>query len=280
MNTFVSLRRLFVAVLALAGAFLWTAAQDKPAAAPAADGPQPKIVVPVREFNAGKINKGAKVEHTFVIKNTGKGTLIIEKAAPSCGCTVPTFDKEIPPGGQGSVKAVVNTEAQSFGMLSKKVTITSNDPVEKDIVLTLNFELTAAIRVLPKDNVVFTSRTGASAEEKLVLHGEEGKPFAVRAVETDSEFVDAKFEKVKSKMVEVDKNLVANQGDYILTVKLSPKTPAGFLSGRKVLVKTDSKEMPEVSIRVSARVTEPGGPNQASAPPPAPTAPPPGAHSH
>jgi len=44
--------------------------------------PRPKIVVDSVLHNYGEVMRGEKVSHAFVIKNQGKGTLIIKKAKP------------------------------------------------------------------------------------------------------------------------------------------------------------------------------------------------------
>lgn len=50
----------------------------------------------------GDIVQGQKVEHTFILTNSGKQPLIISNVAATCGCTVPTWPKEpIAPGKSG-----------------------------------------------------------------------------------------------------------------------------------------------------------------------------------
>lgn len=75
-------RSILFLVMVLASAFL--AAQEPAAPAPAAApvGDQPEAVVVQDTFDAGNILKGKKVEHTFIIKNTGKAELTILSAKP------------------------------------------------------------------------------------------------------------------------------------------------------------------------------------------------------
>lgn len=61
----------------------------------------------------GNIIDGAKIEHTFTFKNTGKGPLSIARVSASCGCTTPTWTQEvIPAGGRGEIVAVFNSSGR------------------------------------------------------------------------------------------------------------------------------------------------------------------------
>jgi hypothetical protein len=89
-------------------------------------GPLPVATFSTIEHDFGTINEGQVVEHTFSIKNTGEAPLIIQNAAPSCGCTVPAWTKEpIPPGGSGFVKAKFDSNGKP-NMQNKSITVTAN----------------------------------------------------------------------------------------------------------------------------------------------------------
>lgn len=97
-----------------------TAAAEKP------EGPLPVVEFAELEYDFGTINEGQVVEHTFEVKNTGEAPLVISKAAPSCGCTVPDWTKEaIPVGGKGFVKAKFDSNGKP-GMQNKTITVTTN----------------------------------------------------------------------------------------------------------------------------------------------------------
>lgn len=81
----------------------------------------------------GDIVQGQKVEHTFVLTNSGKQPLIISNVAATCGCTVPTWPKEpIAPGKSGEIKVSFNS-AGKIGQQNAVVRIYSNasEPIEK-----------------------------------------------------------------------------------------------------------------------------------------------------
>lgn len=81
----------------------------------------------------GKINKDADGNRVFKFTNTGGSPLIITNAKGSCGCTVPTYDKEpIMPGETGEIKVKYATDR--VGRFSKTVTLTSNATESKKVL--------------------------------------------------------------------------------------------------------------------------------------------------
>ncbi len=73
-------------------------------------------------FNFGKIKQGVPATATITVTNISKEPLIIDQAAPSCGCTVSEYTKEpIAPGKTGTIKAVFN--AAALGPINKTITV-------------------------------------------------------------------------------------------------------------------------------------------------------------
>ena len=75
----------------------------------------------------GTINEGETVSTLFKFTNTGKSDLIVVDARGSCGCTVPTYPKNIPiaPGESGEM--IVSFDPSNKPNLQQKtVTISAN----------------------------------------------------------------------------------------------------------------------------------------------------------
>jgi len=85
---------------------------------------------PVIEFDKDVHDYGTIEQHgngvcEFTLTNTGNEPLIISQAKGSCGCTVPSYDKEpIMPGATSTIK--VKYDTKRVGPINKSVTITSN----------------------------------------------------------------------------------------------------------------------------------------------------------
>jgi hypothetical protein len=74
----------------------------------------------------GTISYAGNGTYEFKFKNTGKEPLIISEAKGSCGCTVPTYPKNVPikPGDSEVIKVTYDTKRA--GNFTKTVTIHSN----------------------------------------------------------------------------------------------------------------------------------------------------------
>jgi len=90
------------------------------------EGPLPTMEFSTVDHDFGTVDEGKKVVYTYKVKNTGQAPLIIQNAAPSCGCTVPNWTKTpIPVGGEGFVKAEFDTKGKP-GINNKTITVTAN----------------------------------------------------------------------------------------------------------------------------------------------------------
>lgn len=84
----------------------------------------------IAEFNEttvdyGTIEQNSDPLRTFTIKNTGVAPLVITAAKGSCGCTVPSYDKEpILPGQESEIQ--VRYDTKRVGNFNKTVTLTTN----------------------------------------------------------------------------------------------------------------------------------------------------------
>lgn len=78
-------------------------------------------------YDAGEVMKGEVITAKFVVRNTGKYPLVISEVKGSCTCTVAEKpEKAINPGEEGIIKANVDTDRTSTGVISKTVTILAN----------------------------------------------------------------------------------------------------------------------------------------------------------
>ena len=77
---------------------------------------------PMHDFGTIKEADG-KVEHDFIIKNTGDKPIAISKISSSCGCTVPEWDKApLRPGQESKVHVVFNPHNRN-GKFNKTITV-------------------------------------------------------------------------------------------------------------------------------------------------------------
>lgn len=110
----------------------------------------PQIHFDTLVFDYGAIPYGGDGRCSFRFTNTGDAPLIIDSFRSSCGCLVPTWDKEpVMPGGTGIVRLKYDTYRQ--GPINKSATLTSNAINAPVVVLRIKGTVLAdtAARVTP-----------------------------------------------------------------------------------------------------------------------------------
>lgn len=82
----------------------------------------------------GDIEYGGNGTYEFKFKNTGTTPLIISNAKGSCGCTVPTYPKDVPikPGESQIIKVTYDTKR--VGHFMKTVRVTSNAKTQVKVI--------------------------------------------------------------------------------------------------------------------------------------------------
>ena len=82
----------------------------------------------------GTIEYASNGTYEFKFKNTGTEPLIISDAKGSCGCTVPTYPKNIPikPGETEVIKVTYDTKRP--GSFTKTVSINSNAKTPQKVI--------------------------------------------------------------------------------------------------------------------------------------------------
>ena len=125
------MKRLFFTLNAVL-ATVFVQAQETPATTVSTSLAEITFDTEVHDF--GTIPNGANGTYEFKFKNTGKEPLIITEAHGSCGCTVPTYPKNVPilPGTSEVIKVTYDTKRT--GNFTKTVTITSNAKTPSKVI--------------------------------------------------------------------------------------------------------------------------------------------------
>lgn len=88
----------------------------------------------------GELPQGGDGRCVFTFTNTGDEPLLITSCMSSCGCVVPSYDREpVPPGGTGTVR--VRYDTMRVGPFTKSVTVRSSAVDLPVVVLTLMGEV-------------------------------------------------------------------------------------------------------------------------------------------
>jgi hypothetical protein len=205
------------------------------------------VVEKIKDF--GTVPKGDKIRATFDVRNTGKAPLEITQVRPTCGCTVASFDRTIPPGGTGKIAAEVDTTGFS-GPISKAVLVFSNDPATPQVNLVIKADVRAFIEVLPRPLIIFRNvLQGEPASERLVLLSADGSDFKVESAEASGGTYQLAYKELGEKERIPDRK----GSQWELTVTVPANAPEGMLN-QKIVVKTTAAKAPEVTINVTGAV--------------------------
>jgi Protein of unknown function (DUF1573) len=118
-----------------------------------ANGPFGKAVTDTMQFNFGTVSLGTKGEHTFVIKNEGKGPLQVKPGKTSCSqCTHGGVSREdaIPPGEtvEVTIKWEIKAPSEKFRQWAE---IHTTDPDNRRIQFTIEGQVDRPLRLTPEE---------------------------------------------------------------------------------------------------------------------------------
>jgi hypothetical protein len=132
------MKKLIVAAVLFTFCVAPAAAQEKVSSPAVATPPAPaslaEITFEKEVHDFGVIEYAGNGTYEFKFKNTGKEPLIISNAKGTCGCTVPTYPKDvaIKPGESQVIKVTYDTKRA--GNFTKTVTVSSNAKTPEKIL--------------------------------------------------------------------------------------------------------------------------------------------------
>ncbi|MDD5434631.1 MAG: DUF1573 domain-containing protein [Nitrospira sp.] len=98
----------------------------------------PNIVFKEQAHDFGKVIQGKIVEYTFTFENRGTADLLISEVTTSCGCTAALVSNNtLKPGETGQIKVSYDSQGRA-GKVERKITVVSNDPVERSKELSIS----------------------------------------------------------------------------------------------------------------------------------------------
>lgn len=208
---------------------------------------QPKMeIVGGDTYDWGKVKPSQNpVKTTILVRNIGNEELNITQVRPGCGCTTAPLDKDkLKPGDTARIKVELNLGATS-GPLMKSITVTSNDPANRDRVLYLKADVVRALIISPSQYFTFTElRVGETAEAKITIKNNSQTPVTL-----------SDFQLPEGLTLNVKQNVTIKEGTSLdLIAKLRPMKK-GYYSG-EVKLKTSSEDFPTLSLPVYGNVQE------------------------
>ncbi|GAM11849.1 hypothetical protein OR1_04167 [Geobacter sp. OR-1] len=199
--------------------------------------PQINVQRPLHNF--GTLVQGKKLDHTFVIKNTGDSPLKISRIRPACGCTAANASSPVVnPGKTSDIKVSFNS-SNFFGNVSKTIAVESNDPATPVFTLTLTGNIVEEISVKPKQVNLGQVKTDAATTNIVTVENRGNKPLKLTSIKSPMPQLSAK----------ADKTLLKPGESAKITVVVTPRRDDRMLSGY-LSISTDNPDKQEIMIPV------------------------------
>lgn len=204
---------------------------------------RPIFSMPEVSYDFGTVAQGVVVSHEFSIKNSGTADLVIQRIAPSCGCTATSIPANvIKPGVTEKVKVSFDTSG-FFGRKTKTVLVVTNDNDSPEKVFTLSGTITAGYSVEPTkvDFGDISSATPRAARVKEIsIKIADGGDLKVTKVASLSSFLKISPVEVRGEST-------------VVKVELAPNAPKGEFRDR-VIFDLDGGRQSSINVPVIASV--------------------------
>ncbi len=143
-------------------------------------------VVGGNTYDWGRVDP-ARLHTVIKIRNAGTGDLHIEKVQPACSCTIDTLAKDLlKPGEVTDLKLSVDVASRS-GAVEKTVTIYSDDPANKQQVITLRAFVKRPVTFEPGQYFyVQGAKVGQEVTGTVTIANSGDAPFTLFPPELDS----------------------------------------------------------------------------------------------
>jgi hypothetical protein len=211
-------------------------------------GAAPQAVVPETSFDFGKITEDLAMTHTFVIKNTGTAPLNIEDVDPDCACTVPKYDKIIPPGGQGDITLTLKPFSV-IHQFKKETKVRLNDPDKPMLLLTMTGVAQPFIEIQPGHIVRLRGAPGDDlrGQVRFISH----LPTAFKITNYRTNIPD-----------KIEVTLKPETPDKIYVLEVRNKSQQGGSYAGLVELFTNSEKRPRLIVRVFGEIYLPSSGGQ------------------
>ncbi|MBF0377313.1 MAG: DUF1573 domain-containing protein [Desulfamplus sp.] len=203
----------------------------------------PKAEFENPDFIFKPVEDGTKVTHDFIVNNIGNEPLLIKKVKTDCGCTTIAYDSAILPSKKGIIRINVDTTGYSNKLISRFITVTTNDPQTPTKKLKISGSIETLVNVFPK-KVMLLGNVEQNIEMNVKIAPIAKYPFVIKSLKLD----DGTNINVHLK----ESNLPIGSWDII--VKNTRKKVGRYFD--KILLNTDSDIIPEIKINVFGNITD------------------------
>lgn len=196
----------------------------------------PHISLTETAHDFGKVFEDAPLTYTFVIRNTGGSPLEIQDVDPDCACTVASYDRLIPPGGEGKITLTIKPYSV-LRQFKKETAVRVNDPEHPEVILTLQGVAQPFIEIEPSHIIRLRGIANDDVRGQVRFISHLPTPWEIKEYRTNIP------DKIEVALKAVEPGRV-----YVLEVR-NKRHEAGHYAGLVELF-TTSKQRPRLIVRI------------------------------
>ncbi len=204
--------------------------------AKAAAGSGPRALLTETSHDFGEAYEDRKLSYTFIVRNTGDEPLEISNVDPDCACTVASYNRTIPAGGQGEITLSLKPYSVMH-QFRKETRITVNDPERPMFSLVLLGVAKPFIEIQPSHIIRLRGSPNEELRGEVRFTSHLPGPWQITNYRSNIP------EKIDVNLKTVERDRV-----YVLEVK-NKSQQSGPYAGLIELT-TNSKERPRLIVRV------------------------------
>jgi hypothetical protein len=168
----------------------------------------PRIQFDKTVYDFGVTSGVQSVTGTFTFSNTGDGELKVDAPKPSCGCTVASVKPDtLKPGEQGELVFTLNMYNLG-GHIEKTIGVPSNDPINTNLVLTVQVENKLKYVLTPAFVALGDVHPGATTNAVIEVKRTDGGKLAINRTEAGGA-VDVQVQSVDDQTARLNLKVLA-----------------------------------------------------------------------
>ena len=206
-------------------------------------------VLPERSFDMGTVARGSKVRHSFVLANRLDQPVRILNWQTKCGCTeVKVGAKEIPPGTQTVIEAVIDT-TKFVGHKPSGLKLILGKPSYAEVDLNLSCFIRGDLTLTPGSaDLGVIARAAGAAKPSVTLRMKYVGGYTNWGITK----IQTKNPKLVAKAEELSRTQTG-QVEYLLTATLDPSDLNGYFKDEITLFTNDASS-PTIPVSVTANI--------------------------
>ena len=207
----------------------------------------PELTVVEANYNFGTIPQGKKVQHNFVIRNSGDAALQIKEVNVSCGCTAAKPSTSLVAPGKSAEIQVVFDSTNFSGKVQKSVSLVTNAGKAPNYTLNLDGTIVEALQVSPRQLNLGAIKSGTAKQMTITVTNREATSVRLLSASTTSTTLQIKSVIRKGELKPGETGFV----DLTITPRGDARIMSGYLH-----IATDSAHKKEIIVPVYASVAK------------------------